>query len=147
MTEPPNLRAELRKIVVLLDLANEIRLLKLPEPVEVRTMDRLYENASEIEAEAWRIFSNLRLELLLRNEWPKWPAEGGAETPKDRGGSAMMTRKDFTKLAASIAKRENADERRLIAVTMAEFLAENNPRFNQGQFLQACNLEEASRCQ
>jgi hypothetical protein len=58
----------------------------------------------------------------------------------------MMTRKDFTLLAASIAKRESADERRLIAVTLMEFLTEQNPRFDPEKFLRACNLEEASRC-
>jgi hypothetical protein len=53
----------------------------------------------------------------------------------------MMTRKDFTQLAASIAKRENADERRLIAVTLMEFLTEQNPRFDPDKFLRACNLD------
>jgi hypothetical protein len=52
----------------------------------------------------------------------------------------MITRKDFIQLAVFIAKRENADERRLIATVMAEFLAENNPRFDQEKFLRACKV-------
>lgn len=51
-----------------------------------------------------------------------------------------MSRKDYIAFAKAIAQITSYDDRRKTAELIAGILAENNPRFSWGKFLQACNV-------
>jgi len=53
----------------------------------------------------------------------------------------MMTRKDYTKVAAILALVFDDEVRMSLAVRFAAMFAEDNPRFLPGRFFVACEVE------
>jgi len=51
-----------------------------------------------------------------------------------------MTRKDFKAIAEAIAKIEDLQIRVTIAEAMARTCAQDNPRFDQSRFYEACGV-------
>jgi hypothetical protein len=52
-----------------------------------------------------------------------------------------MSRKDYVRIAQILAGVENYDDRRQLARDFAVMLKEDNPHFDHGRFMAACNVE------
>lgn len=52
-----------------------------------------------------------------------------------------MTRKDYQLIAEVFARSAGDDLAKLIALNLADKLAEDNPRFDKARFLTACGVK------
>jgi hypothetical protein len=52
-----------------------------------------------------------------------------------------MTRKDYVMIAEVFARSAGDDLAKLIALNLADKLAEDNPRFDKARFLTACGVK------